>query len=76
MTQNLIVVGVFENDFEAEIAKGHLEAEDIESNVFKTDAGGMFPSLQITEGVQLVVAEDQAERAMEILEEKLRDSEE
>jgi hypothetical protein len=76
MTQNLIVVGVFDNDFEAEIAMAHLEAEDIESNIFKTDAGGMFPSLQITEGVQLVVAEEFAERAKQILDEKLRDFEE
>ena len=76
MTQKLIVVGVFDNDFEAEIAMTHLEAEDIESKIFKTDAGGMFPSLQITEGVQLVVAEDQAERAIQILAEKMKEVEE
>jgi hypothetical protein len=34
----------------------------------KDDGGGMLPSLQNTEGVQLVVSETQKEKAMKILQ--------
>jgi len=43
-------------------AKGHLESSGIQASVIKDDGGSMLPSMQITEGVQLVVTESQSEK--------------
>jgi hypothetical protein len=66
-----VIVGEFENEIDAEIAKGHLESAGIKASIIKDDAGGMFPSLQNTEGVQVSVDEDEEEKARIILKEKL-----
>jgi hypothetical protein len=63
-----VVVSEYENEIDAEIAKGHLEASGIPASIIKDDGGGMLPSLQNTEGVQLVVDETQRERAKKILQ--------
>lgn len=70
MKEQRVVVGEFENELDAEIAKGHLEASGIPAFILKDDGGGMLPSLQNTEGVQLVVAESQTEKARSILQAK------
>jgi hypothetical protein len=69
MPDSKVVVAEFENELEAEIAKGHLEASGIEVRLVKDDAGGMFPSLQQTEGVRLLVDEEKEGKAKEILAE-------
>jgi hypothetical protein len=66
MEKKQVVVGEYENEIDAEIAKGHLEASGIPASIIK--GGGMLPSLQNAEGVQLVVAEAQRENAMKILQ--------
>ena len=68
MEEKQVVVGEYENEIDAEIAKGHLESSGITASVIK--GGGMLPSLQYTEGVQLVVDERQSEQAKNILQEK------
>ena len=70
MRQKQVVVGKFDNAMDAEIAKGHLDAAGIEAAILKDDGGGMFPSLQQTEGVQLVVAKTQEKKAKAILQKK------
>ena len=70
MEDEKVVVGEYENEIDAEIAKGHLEALGISAFLFKDDGGGMFPSLQNSDGVQLLVSETQSERAKKILEGK------
>jgi hypothetical protein len=60
-----VVVGEYENEIDAEIAKGHLKSSGIESSIIK--GGGTLPSLQNTEGVQLVVEKSQCENAEKIL---------
>ncbi len=65
-----VVVGEFENEIDAEIAKGHLESTGIKASIIKDDGGGMFPSLQNTDGVQLLVDETEEEKARIILKEK------
>jgi hypothetical protein len=62
-----IIVGEYENEIDAEIAKGHLESSGISASITKDDGGGMLPSLQNSEGVQLLVAESQREKAEKIL---------
>jgi hypothetical protein len=69
MEEKQVVVGKYENEIDAEIAKGHLAASGIPASIIKDDGGGMLPSLQSTEGVQLVVAETQSEKARKIIQE-------
>lgn len=66
-TPRQVIIGSYENELDAEIAKGHLEAVGIEATILKDDAGGMFPSLQQTSGVKLSVTEELVIRAKEIL---------
>jgi hypothetical protein len=63
-----VIVGQYENEIDAEIAKGHLKASGIQASIIKDDGGGMLPSLQNTEGVQLLVAEHQSEEALKLLQ--------
>jgi hypothetical protein len=63
-----VIVGEYENEIDAEIAKGHLKASGIKASIIKDDGGGMLPSLQNAEGVQLLVAEAQEEEARKILQ--------
>jgi len=72
MEEKQVIVGEYENEIDAEIAKGHLEFSGITASIIKDDGGGMLPSLQNTEGVQLVVDETLSEKAKKILQEKLR----
>jgi hypothetical protein len=67
MKEKQVVVGEYENEIDAEIAQGHLASLGITASIIKDDVGGMFPSLQNTDGVQLVVAEIQEEAAKKIL---------
>jgi len=68
MEKKQVVVGEYENEIDAEIAKGHLKASGIEASIIK--GGGMLPSLRNAEGVQLVVDEKQSDKARKILQEK------
>jgi hypothetical protein len=67
MEEKQVVVGEYENEIDAEIAKGHLQALGIAASIIK--GGGMLPSLQNAEGVQLVVAETQSVKARKIIQE-------
>ena len=62
----LVVVGTFLNQIEAEMAKGALEAAEIESMISADDAGGLRPHLWMG-GVRLLVRAEDAEQATEIL---------
>lgn len=68
MEEKQVTVGEYENEIDAEIAKGRLEASGIPASIIKDDGGGMLPSLQNTQGVQLLVAETQREKAKKILQ--------
>jgi len=62
----LVVVRTFVNRIEAELAQSALEAGDIDSTIVDDDAGGTQPPLWLG-GVKLLVRENDAERANEIL---------
>jgi hypothetical protein len=66
MKRDLVVVRVFADRMEAEVARGALEAAGIEAVVFHDAAGGMYPELS---GVRLLVPGADAERARGLLEE-------
>jgi|WetSurMetagenome_2_1015567.scaffolds.fasta_scaffold60504_3 hypothetical protein len=69
MYEHMIPLAEFDNELDAEIACGHLKSAEIDAIVLKDDAGGMFPSLQGTEGVHLLVPKDREEESRRILEE-------
>jgi len=63
---HLVVVRTFGNRIDAELAQSALEAADIESMIQADDASGETPGLWLR-GVKLLVREDDAEQAAEIL---------
>ena len=64
-TADLVVVSMFRSVADARIAKGILDAVGIESMIRSDNAGGMYPALA---AVDLLVREEDAERALEALE--------
>ena len=67
MEEIQVIVGEYENEVDANIAKGHLAASGIQSAIMKDDGGGMLPSLHLVVGVQLLVAKSQKAQALRIL---------
>ena len=65
---NLRVARTFLNRFEADVAKSALDAAGIESVVRADDMGGLRPAMWMGSAVQLLVHDDELERAVEILE--------
>lgn len=72
MKETQVIVGEYENEIDAEIAKGHLKASGITASIIKDDGGGMLPSLQGSKGVQLLVAQSKSEEARKVLESRSR----
>ena len=64
----LVRVAEFGSRPEAEIVKGMLEANGIRAALSADDMGGIRPELTFTMGVRLLVAEDDAEVARELLD--------
>ncbi len=64
----LIVIRSFFNHIEADIAKSVLEAAGISAVVQADDAGGVQPGLWAGEGVQLLVRDEDADDARQILD--------
>lgn len=69
---DLVCIKTFLNRYEADLAKGFLESEGIEAFVSADDAGGMRPHLAFTGGVRLMVKNEEAEAALQILEDQDR----
>jgi len=61
----LVVVGTFPSIADAGLAKGVLDEAGIDSMIRSDNAGGMYPALA---AVDLLVREEDAERALEALE--------
>jgi len=61
----LIVVSTFRSIADARVAKGLRDAAGIDSMIRSDNAGGMYPALA---GADLLVREEDAERALEALE--------
>ena len=63
----VICVRTFNGRLEAEIARGNLEANGIDSIVSADDGGGWRPELAFTQGVRLLIKKENEERALQIL---------
>lgn len=69
MSDSLVIIRHFGDTFSAEAARMLLEAHDIPSLVMGDDAGGMQPALTYVRGVRLAVREEDAARALRLLDE-------
>ena len=68
----LVVVKTFRYRYEADIARSFLETEQIPSTISAGDIGGMYPGFAFSEsGVSLLVREEDAERAVSLLEQTI-----
>jgi hypothetical protein len=65
--ENYIQIATFSNEIEARLAQATLSAANIESFVHSDDVGGMLPSLEQSEGVQLLVDKTTADEAKVLL---------
>ncbi len=70
MNDNKIVIGIFENELYAIIAKRELKEAGINANILKEDGGVTLHLLHQTEGVQVLVPNTQEEKAKKILQTK------
>jgi hypothetical protein len=68
MSDETVVIKTFSNETDAAMTQQMLTESGVRAFIFKDDAGGMEPQLQLTEGVRLVVNRADAERAHEILQ--------
>jgi len=62
------VIRTFANEAEAQIAQAVLDANGIDSNLVRDDAGGMMPWLQWLHPIRLVVREGDSIEAVELLD--------
>ena len=68
MSDESTVVRTFSNEMDAAMAQQVLEDSGIKAFIFKDDAGGMEPQLQMTNGVRLITARSDAQRASDIIQ--------
>ncbi|HUC42735.1 MAG TPA: DUF2007 domain-containing protein [Candidatus Sulfotelmatobacter sp.] len=62
------IIRTFSDRGEAEIARGLLEAEGIPAELAADDMAQTGPALDIAAGIQLVVEAEDADRAIELLD--------
>lgn len=67
-SEKTVVLKVFTNEFEAELAKSILEEEGIKAYISSDDVGGMQPPQQMSEGIKLIVMETDYDKAKEVLD--------
>src|SRR5687767_13823142 len=63
----LVTVRTYPNMFDADVARGALEAAGIESMIRSDDSGGKSPALAFTRGVELLVRSEDASEADDVL---------
>jgi len=64
---DIVLLKIFQNDFEAQTAKAQLEEEGIICLLSGDNEGGMAPNLSLTRGIRILVNENNLERAIEVL---------
>jgi hypothetical protein len=70
MPTNLVVLRAYENEIEAEMARGLLESAGITAFVLRENAGGWYSSVGAVGEIILLVAGDEVEAANEVLGEE------
>jgi len=64
---DVVLLKIFPNDFEAQVAKAQLDEEGIVCILSGDNEGGMAPNLSLTRGIRILVNESDLDRAIEIL---------
>ncbi|MCK9555937.1 DUF2007 domain-containing protein [bacterium] len=67
MKPDLVVIRNYIDEIPANLAKAALEGSGIDAMIRKDDCGGMKPYMQVGTGIQLLVRQEDAERAEEVL---------
>ena len=67
---NMVIVQVEGDETKARIEVGFLQSHGIEAQIMEDDAGDQIPSLESTQGVKILVPEEQAELARTLLNER------
>jgi hypothetical protein len=67
MSDQMVVIRSYANEFEANFAKAELEAADIPVLLLSDGVGGIHPHLQFARGIRLAVPADEAAAALEVL---------
>ena len=67
MSRLTVVVASPPSTFEAQLIVGMLESNGIAAAISSDDAGGQEPELQLTQGVRVLVAADDAAQARQLL---------
>lgn len=70
MSDRLVAIRSYTNRIEAEMAQEQLQHVGVDSYVSGDDAGGMRPAMQLTQSVNLIVREQDIERANGLLGEE------
>lgn len=65
---NHVCIKTYLHRHEAEIDREFLEASGVDAVILAGDLGGILPGLLWGAGVRLMVAEEQAEEALELLD--------
>lgn len=68
MPEPITVIRTFANEVEAHVAQAVLDANGIDSDLIRDDAGGMMPWLQWLHPIRLVVRESDSALAVELLD--------
>lgn len=66
-TGEIVLLKIFQTDFEAQTAKAQLEEEGIICLMSGDNEGGMAPHLSLTGGIKILVNEKDLERSVEVL---------
>lgn len=67
MTEEMVIVRMFNNELEASVARAELAATGIQAIVLADAGGGDFPTLQFANSVHLAVHRRDADKAEAVL---------
>lgn len=70
MKAHEVILGEFENELYAKIARRELITAGINSNILKERIATPSPTIQCTEKVKLIISDNQLEKAKKVLDTK------
>jgi hypothetical protein len=68
MSERMVVIRSYANEFDAEFARVELEAGGIPVRLLSDGLSGVHPHLQFARGIRVAVPESEVEAALELLD--------
>jgi len=68
--KRMVVVHVVSEETKARVEIGFLRSRGIEAQILEDDAGDQIPSLESTQGIKILVSDEQAELARTLIRER------